>query len=47
VARQVAEQVICLPQYPALTFEQIDMITGLIAGMANQELTSEDRVPGP
>ena len=35
VARQVADQIICLPQYPALTFEQIDMITGFIAQAAH------------
>ena len=35
VARQVADQIICLPQYPALTFEQIDMITGFIVQAAH------------
>ncbi len=30
VARRVAEQVICLPIYPALTGEQVDRIVGLI-----------------
>lgn len=34
MARQAAEQIICLPQYPALTFEQIDLITALIAEAA-------------
>lgn len=29
-ARQAAEQIICLPQYPGLTFEQIDFIVSLI-----------------
>ncbi|WP_435627782.1 dTDP-4-amino-4,6-dideoxy-D-glucose aminotransferase VioA [Candidatus Ferrigenium straubiae] len=31
VARKVAEQVICLPIYPGLSNEQIDLILGLIA----------------
>lgn len=31
VARRVAEQVICLPIYPALSDEQVDAVVGLIA----------------
>jgi dTDP-4-amino-4,6-dideoxygalactose transaminase len=30
VAKKVAEQVICLPIYPALTCEQVDTIVELI-----------------
>ena len=32
VARKVAEQVICLPIYPALSGEQVDIVAGIIAG---------------
>jgi dTDP-4-amino-4,6-dideoxygalactose transaminase len=31
VARQIAEQVLCLPIYPGLTSEQVDRIVALLA----------------
>lgn len=37
VARKVAEQVICLPIYPALSNEQIDCIIDVIAGQMRNE----------
>ncbi|TAN78062.1 MAG: DegT/DnrJ/EryC1/StrS family aminotransferase [Gallionella sp.] len=36
VARKVAEQVICLPIYPVLPNEHVDLIIGLIAGKAGE-----------
>jgi dTDP-4-amino-4,6-dideoxygalactose transaminase len=36
VARKVAEQVICLPIYPALSNEQVDYILDLIMGQIGE-----------
>jgi dTDP-4-amino-4,6-dideoxygalactose transaminase len=38
VARQVAQQVLCLPIYPGLTHDQLDRVIDLLAG-ASRPLT--------